>query len=521
MGLYFHSSFVRNDIAMDKLLRDESAALRQINVPSQGSAPSPSLLEVMWRRRWVVALTALACVLLAATYLVMATPIFSSTSKVAISQNGPKPFSDNQGFISQSESYLQTQADIFQSTAVLARALDAVHYRSFKTFSRMTGDPVAWVKEYKGFKVDVSRKSDVIVVTMESPYPREAASFVNAVVNAYIEEESRDKRYSGGEMVKVLQHQKEDMQRRRDEALAKMVEYKRQSGVLSLKEDKGNTALERAEALATAETSAKLATLEAKAQRDSILVAMATPGSIASYVEALQAKGRESGDAEYQELRSQLSQVILTQSTGTTVQGPNHPRAQVMQAVVDGLKARILAKQRSMIQSQLASAESQVAICESREKQLGSTYAAQQERVGGLGMKMVEYTKLEAEASRLQKQIDMLDGRSDEISVNNMDVAPLNIKVLEQARAEENPVKPNKTVMMAGAMMLGLMLGMGLAIVREWKDARLRSPEEIMAVLGTPVLATVPRINMRLSPVNRGQMVRLDSRSVVSEAYRS
>ena len=506
---------------MDKLLRDEGAAPRQINAPTQGAAVSPPLLEVLWRRRWTLTLTMAGCMVAAAIYLLAATPIFSSTSKIAIAQNGPKPFSDSQGFISQSDSYMQTQADIFQSTAVLARALDAVHYRSFKSFSRMTGDPVAWVREFKGFKIDVARKSDVIVVTMESPYPREAAAFVNGVVSSYIEEQSRDKRYSGVEMVKVLQHQKENLQTRRDAALAQMVDYKRQSGVLSLKEDKGNTALERAEALSTAETTAKLATMEATSQRDAIKAAMATPESIAAYVEAQQSKGRESGDAEYQELRSQLTQVALTQSTSGTMQGPNHPRVAVLQSVVDQLKARISAKQRTMIQAQLAAAESQVAIAASKERQLGASYAVQQERVGGLGMKMVEYTKLEAEASRLQKQIDLLDGRSDEISVNNLDVAPLNIKILEQARADEIPVKPNKLVVMASAMMLGFMLGMGLAILREWKDARLRSPEEILAVLGTPVLATVPRINLRLSPVNRGQMVRLDSRSVVSEAYRS
>jgi capsular exopolysaccharide synthesis family protein len=506
---------------MDKLLRDEGAAPRQISIPTHGSGPSAPLMEVLWRRRWTLALTVFACVAAAAIYLYAATPIYLSISKIAISQNGPKPFGDTQGFVSQSDSYMQTQADIFQSTSVLARALDAVHYRSFKSFSRMTGDPVAWLREFKGFKVDVARKSDVIVVSMESPYPREAAAFVNSVINAYIEEQSRDKRYTGSEMVKVLQHQKQDLQQRRDACLSQMVDYKRQSGVLSLKEDKGNTAMERAEALASAETTANMATMEARAQRDAIKAALATPESIAAFVEAQQSKGRDSGDPEYQELRSQLTQLTLTQSTGNTIQGPNHPRVQILQSVVDALKTRIANKQRSMVESQLAAAESNLSVAESRERQLGSTYAKQQDRVGGLGMKMVEYTKLEAEASRLQKQIDLLDGRTDEISVNNMDVAPLNIKVLEQARAEENPVKPNKMLVMAAAMMVGLMLGMGLSIVREWKDARLRSPEEILAVLGTPVLATVPRINLRLSPVNRGQMVRLDSRSVVAEAYRS
>src|SRR5258708_6403822 len=163
---------------MNTLLQGEGAVPRQISIPTTIKAPWAPLLEVLWRRRWTLGLTVAVCLAAAAVYLYVATPIYGSTSKVAISQNGPKPFSDSQGFISQSDSYMQTQADVFQSTSVLAHALDAVHYRSFKTFVRMTGDPVAWVRECKGFKVDVARKSDVIVVSMESPYPREAAAFL-------------------------------------------------------------------------------------------------------------------------------------------------------------------------------------------------------------------------------------------------------------------------------------------------------------------------------------------------------
>ena len=82
------------------------------------------MLAVLWRRRWTLALTVLGCMVATAGYLYLATPIYSSTAKVAISQNGPSPYSDNHGYVSQSDSYMQTQGDIFLSTAVLARAMD-------------------------------------------------------------------------------------------------------------------------------------------------------------------------------------------------------------------------------------------------------------------------------------------------------------------------------------------------------------------------------------------------------------
>jgi len=82
-------------------------------------------------------------------------------------------------------------------------------------------------------------------------------------------------------------------------------------------------------------------------------------------------------------------------------------------------------------------------------------------------------------------------------------------------------VKPNKTLALGASLMLGWLVGIGLAMLREWQDVRLRSPDEVMSLLGTPILAQVPRINARLSSVARGQIVRLDARSAVAEAYRS
>jgi succinoglycan biosynthesis transport protein ExoP len=507
---------------MDKLLRDVGVEHRSIQIPPTGQAVHTApLLEVLWRRRWILLATVAGCVLCAATYLYFATPVYSATSRVAVAQNAPRVFSESQGYVSQSENFLQTQADIFLSTSVLTKALEKANYRSMKTFAGFPEDPVAALRNFKAFKVEAGKKSDVLMVTLESPYPREAATFVNCAVNAFIEQQSAEKRSQGNEMVKILQQQREDLAKKRDECLARMADAKRQSGVISFKDDKGNVISERVEAMNTSLTTARLETINLRAQKESIQAALLTQDTIASFVEAQQAKGRETGDQEYQEFRSQLSQLLLTQSTTSTLQGPNHPRAQVMQGTIDSLRARIASKQRTMVEAQLAAVTAQVAAAESRERQIVSAVESQQSRVTAMIPQALDYARLEDEAAKYPKQIDVLDARMAEILANTSDVAPLNINVLDRARVEEKPIKPNKPMVLAAAMMIGWMMGMGLAVMREWQDARLRSPEEIFAVLGTPVLATVPRISPRLSSVNRGQMVRLDPRSIAAEAYRS
>src|SRR5712675_1962967 len=84
-----------------------------------GTVPPAPLIHVLWRRRWAVILSVTACLLAGAAYILVARPIYSATAKIRVDQNGPRVYSDVQGYIAESETYLQTQADVVQSTGVL------------------------------------------------------------------------------------------------------------------------------------------------------------------------------------------------------------------------------------------------------------------------------------------------------------------------------------------------------------------------------------------------------------------
>src|SRR6185503_8651610 len=54
-----------------------------------------ALLQVLWRRRWTVLLVALACVGAGVLYLLKATPIYTSASRILVEQSGPKILSES------------------------------------------------------------------------------------------------------------------------------------------------------------------------------------------------------------------------------------------------------------------------------------------------------------------------------------------------------------------------------------------------------------------------------------------
>ena len=68
-----------------------------------------------------------------------------------------------------------------------------------------------------------------------------------------------------------------------------------------------------------------------------------------------------------------------------------------------------------------------------------------------------------------------------------------NVRVLDEAVIPQNPVKPNRKVIVAAALALGLFLGIVAAFVRNsFIEQRLRDPHEVEADTGLPVFSTIP-----------------------------
>src|SRR5450432_1706915 len=97
-----HSAFV-----------DQSAARRETN-----------LLQLCWKSRWLILL--LMGVGGVASWFVVqrVTPLYTSVSRICVECNLPRILS-SEGQVNESSNFLYTQAELIQSTSVLAAAVDA------------------------------------------------------------------------------------------------------------------------------------------------------------------------------------------------------------------------------------------------------------------------------------------------------------------------------------------------------------------------------------------------------------
>jgi capsular polysaccharide biosynthesis protein len=68
-----------------------------------------------------------------------------------------------------------------------------------------------------------------------------------------------------------------------------------------------------------------------------------------------------------------------------------------------------------------------------------------------------------------------------------------NVQIVDPAvvHPDAKPVKPNKKLNIALALVLGLMVSVGLAFLLEYLDNRIRTEEDVERYLGLPVLGVI------------------------------
>ncbi|HYF94763.1 MAG TPA: Wzz/FepE/Etk N-terminal domain-containing protein [Symbiobacteriaceae bacterium] len=75
-----------------------------------------------------------------------------------------------------------------------------------------------------------------------------------------------------------------------------------------------------------------------------------------------------------------------------------------------------------------------------------------------------------------------------------------NVAVVDQAQVPTSPVRPRPLMNIAVAFVLGAMAAVGLAFLLEYLDTTLKSPEDVTARLGLPVVGVIPVIDVDRQP---------------------
>ena len=476
------------------------------------------LLQIALRQRWVILGTTILALVVAFVYILKATPIFTSKSRVYVEQSGPRIINEYEGVMTQSMNYLYTQAELLKSTPIIAEVVNDPQISRFKTFANVD-NILTFLK--KTLAVDVGKRDDIITISFDSPYPAEAAQLVNAMVDSYVRYHSTRKRSTVLEVLKILQKEKVNRDQELTDRLAQIVDFTRENGIVTFDNKEGNIVLERLSKLSGALTESQLASLNAKADFEAAKSIADEPARIKQFAAASDSTGvKISLDDRETQLRSELRAAEMELKNALYHCTEDHPSIKTIHAKIDRIKQELDEQAREFADAYTEVMRLRLIAAQERESELQKSFDTQLFAAREFGTQAAQYTMLQSELRRAERICEILDERIKELNVTE-DTGALNISILEVARPADKPSKPQKAKIMAIALVLGLMLGGGLAMLRESLDYRLRSSEEISAVLGVPVLGVVPAMSKKQTLVARGQKAHLEPKSIVAEACRT
>ncbi|MCH8563295.1 polysaccharide biosynthesis tyrosine autokinase [Nesterenkonia sp. YGD6] len=96
--------------------------------------------------------------------------------------------------------------------------------------------------------------------------------------------------------------------------------------------------------------------------------------------------------------------------------------------------------------------------------------------------------------------------------------SPVTVEVLQEAVAPESPVAPRIPLNLALGFLVGMALGVGIAVLREVLDTKIRGEHDISAITDTPVLGG---ITYDPEAQKRPLVVQVDPKSPRAESFRT
>jgi capsular exopolysaccharide synthesis family protein len=467
-----------------------------------------SWVTILWRQRWIVLVTTLLAIAVGWVILLKLKPIYSSSSRVLVERDRKVIISDGITETAQSTNYLATQCELIKSSAILSTVAQLPEIRSLNSMNGR--DPLAVL--LGGTRAEVNPKDDLIGISFESQNPADASDVVNAIVEAYRAYYAAAEKSSSAELRRILEKELQDRQEDLNAKVKESLDFRQSNPELSYNGEKGNIIIETLAKLSDALTSARLDTLEVKAAYEGSKHGIIDPAAMAKWSIG-QATSSTANTEELQTLQSRLA--VLKRTFG-----PKHSTVQALEAAIDDLQQRQSAIDGQAAQVYARTVAQRLNALEQRENELSQEFAAQQAKALSLNTVATRFATIENDRTRLEKLCDLLDTKIRDLNVNSE--VNTRISVLEYARPGKVPVYPKPASVLLQSVFVGLLLGAGLAKLRDWTNHRITSADEVTGILGLEILAVTSHMTgSRLGSVERARTVQLKPSSEIAEGFRS
>ncbi|MGC1395141.1 MAG: polysaccharide biosynthesis tyrosine autokinase [Coleofasciculaceae cyanobacterium] len=467
-----------------------------------------SLPSVLKRHRWPALATFASVIGASIAYLVVTPPVYKVTARlmlddkqVSVSQLG-RDLSQVSSNVPGGSNPIANQAELVKSQRVLKQAVEQVFPGAESPNSKEALGALG-----NGLKVKIVPATNILEMSYQDQNPVLATKLINAVSRVMVAESTEAIR---SEAKAVREFLEGEVPKRRDlaeTAEAAETRYRQQSGLISFEEQTKSLV----ESLATLEDQERVlsAQLQEARARSNELQQITKSSTLSNAYAA----GRVGQDKELADLRVKLADVDgelakarsrLTDDNPTVVSLVQQRDS--IRALYDAKAARLLPTNQSVPSANIASDElsqkltSQYIVGETDrialEKKLNVLQAERiqlQQRITQLPLKQQPLTVLVRQREEATASLKLLQSKLEEARIAEAQLIS-NIRIIEQAQVPSEPAGPNKKVVLVLAIVFGTILAVGIILLLEVMDNKLRDASEAEELLKLPILGILPNL---------------------------
>lgn len=436
------------------------------------------LLLILKAHKKLILFTLLLSVALVGVMSLVMPKTYTATSSLVFNVVDANPVS-GQAIQSQLVAgYLATQVDVIRSRNVALKVVDTLglaqdaDYR--QTYDEETHGELPirnWLADrlVENLLIQPSTASNVLHVSYKANDPKRAAQLANAFVAAYVQTNLDLKTQPARQTADWYNSQLAELRNKLEASQVKLSSYQQNKGIVSLDEKLD------VESARLAELSSQLVAAQGQTY-DSLSIQKNSGEASASVVNNPVVQGLKAELAKSEAKMSQLSERV----------GVNHPEYQRAEAEISSLRNKLANETRIARQS----ISNNLSVSRQREGSLRASLAAQKSRVLALNAQRDVGAVLAREVESAQRIYDQALERFSQMQMEGH-AGQTEISVLSTAVAPLAPSSPNVRLNLALSAIFGLLLGMGLALISEMLNRRVRSEYDVVAALDVPVLGVL------------------------------
>ena len=457
---------------------------------------------VILRARWltaagifvaVVVLIAFASVIWPKQYTATASIVIDSKTDPVAQANG------NGGGGELPATYVNTQADIISSERVAQRVVKTLKLdqqpEARKLWAKGPNDDISVTvaKLLLDKKLQVApahdsptHASNVIDISVKWSDPATAAALANGFAQAAIETNIELKVEPAKQYASWFDQRSRELRADLEQKQKKLSDFQAKNGIVATDEklDVENARL--------AELSTELVTIQGLRQ-DSQSRQHQVGSDISTLPEVLQ-------NPVIQSLKAALVQAEAKKPDVAARLGKNHPDYQAVEGEISDLRNRIASESAKIAASLGNATQSNLR----RENDVRQALEAQKKKVLELKYQHDQAAIFENDVTAAQRDLDQVSQRLAQSNLESL-TQQTNVVQLTTATLPSDPSSPKIVINLIVAIFLGAVLGIAAALAAELRNRRVREDEDIVELLGVPLLGKLDVVRVRANDVRVAQ----------------